>query len=162
MRAENSAYQAVISSPIGHLGLVERHEQIILLNFLPVSVPLQVASSPLMREADRQLAAYFQNPFFIFDLPWALSVSEHQNKVLDGIAAIPVGEVRTYAELARQIHSSPRAVGGACGRNPLPLLIPCHRVVAANSLGGFNAGRLGLDWSPVKRWLLQHEQVKYG
>ena len=52
-------------------------------------------------------------------------------------------------------------IGGACGRNPIPVIIPCHRVVAAKGLGGFNANRNGLDWLPIKRWLLQHEGVLY-
>jgi methylated-DNA-[protein]-cysteine S-methyltransferase len=57
------------------------------------------------------------------------------------------------------VESAPRAVGGACGANPLPLIVPCHRVVAVNGLGGFNARKDGVDWLPIKRWLLNHERV---
>jgi methylated-DNA-[protein]-cysteine S-methyltransferase len=160
MRIESTDFYSVISSSIGHLGLAERNEHLVLVEFLPPSVPLQAPISPLLQDAVHQLAAYFQDPFFVFNLPWALSVSEHQQKVLAEIAAIPVGQLKTYADLSKQIHSSPRAVGGACGRNPLPLLIPCHRVVAANGLGGFNAGRNGVDWLPIKRWLLSHEGIQ--
>lgn len=160
MRIESTDRYAVISSPVGPIGLAERNERLVLVEFLPSSSPLQMAHGTLLQEAAYQLAAYFQDPFFIFDLPWALSVSEHQSKVLDEIAMIPIGQLTTYAEIAKRIYSSPRAVGGACGRNPLPLLIPCHRVVAAAGLGGFNAGRNGVDWLPIKRWLLKHEGVE--
>ncbi|AZN36997.1 methylated-DNA--[protein]-cysteine S-methyltransferase [Iodobacter ciconiae] len=159
MRIESKDSYSVISSPIGHLGLAERNEQLVLVEFLPGSSFLQTPISPLLQEAARQLAAYFQDPLFVFHLPCALSVSEHQKKVLAEIAVIPSGQLQTYADISRKIHSSPRAVGGACGRNPLPLLIPCHRVVAAKGLGGFNAGRNGVDWLPIKRWLLNHEGV---
>ncbi|WP_293933216.1 methylated-DNA--[protein]-cysteine S-methyltransferase [Iodobacter sp.] len=162
MRIENMSYHAVIASPVGLLGLAEHDAQLVLLEFLPPPAPLLAATSPLLVEATRQLACYFQNPLFVFDLPWALSVSAHQHKVLAAIAAIPVGNVQTYAEISKCVQSSPRAVGGACGKNPLPLFIPCHRVVAAKGLGGFNAGRSGVDWLPIKRWLLNHEQANYG
>ncbi|QBC43219.1 methylated-DNA--[protein]-cysteine S-methyltransferase [Iodobacter fluviatilis] len=162
MRIESMAYHAVIASPVGPLGLAEHDAQLILLEFLPPSAPLLATTSPLLVEAARQLACYFQNPLFVLDLPFMLSVSAHQHKVLAEIATIPVGNVQTYGEISKRIQSSPRSVGGACGRNPLPLFIPCHRVVAAKGLGGFNAGRNGVDWLPIKRWLLNHEQARHG
>ena len=79
-----------------------------------------------------------------------------QQRVWKALLAIPPGETRTYGELARELGSSPRAVGGACRRNPIPLLIPCHRVVAANGDGGF-AGHTRGRWMDIKRWLLAHE-----
>ena len=77
--------------------------------------------------------------------------------------AIPVGESRTYGELARQLHTAPRAVGGACGANPIALVIPCHRVVGSQgSLGGFmNAGATAIPIA-IKRWLLAHEGYRFG
>jgi methylated-DNA-[protein]-cysteine S-methyltransferase len=84
-------------------------------------------------------------------------LTDFQRKVWKGIAAIRPGKTRTYGELAERIKSSPRAVGNACGANPYPLVVPCHRVVATNhGLGGFARQRGGflLD---VKRWLLAHE-----
>ena len=85
--------------------------------------------------------------------------SMFQQRVWAAIAAIPVGQTRSYGELARQLDSSARAVGRACGDNPWPLLVPCHRVVAANGLGGFNHDR-GDGMLAIKRWLLVHEQGK--
>ncbi len=79
-----------------------------------------------------------------------------QRRVWQVLLNIPPGQTRTYGELARELGSSPRAVGGACRRNPIPLLIPCHRVVAANGDGGF-AGHTSGRWMDIKRWLLEHE-----
>lgn len=153
--------QAVIATPFGRIGLSVEGENISQVDFLPAGAELIAATHPLLREAERQIAAYFSEPKFIFDLPYELSGTPHQLKVWQVIAAIPAGEVVSYAAIAKQIASAPRAIGGACGRNPIPVIIPCHRVVAAKGLGGFNANRNGLDWLPIKRWLLQHEGVVY-
>ena len=75
---------------------------------------------------------------------------------------IPVGESRTYGEIARSLHTAPRAVGGACGANPIALVIPCHRVVGSQgSLGGF-MGMTDGDPIAIKRWLLTHEGYRFG
>ncbi|MGH8800240.1 MAG: methylated-DNA--[protein]-cysteine S-methyltransferase, partial [Casimicrobiaceae bacterium] len=82
--------------------------------------------------------------------------------VWDALATIPVGESRTYGELARSLHTAPRAVGGACGANPIALVIPCHRVVGSQgSLGGFMGVTAG-DPIAIKRWLLTHEGYRFG
>lgn len=156
-----SVSHAIIATPFGRVGLWAEAEQLSGLDFLPANEALQPASHPLLREAERQIAAYFANPHFVFDLPYQLAGTVHQLKVWDAIAHIPAGQVSSYANIAKQIGSAPRAIGGACGRNPLPIIIPCHRVVAAKGLGGFNANRNGLDWLPIKRWLLRHEGVVY-
>lgn len=149
---------AVIASPVGFLALAEADDALLRIEFLGESGVLSLPATPLLRETAAQLAAYFSDPFFRFDLPVRVEGTDFRQKVWAGIAAIPCGEVITYAELARRIDSAPRAVGGACGANPLPLIIPCHRVVAAHGLGGFNARKDGVDWLPIKRWLLAHEQ----
>jgi methylated-DNA-[protein]-cysteine S-methyltransferase len=105
----------------------------------------------------RQLRAYLKDARCEFSLPLAPAGTVFQRKVWQGISAIRPGRTHTYGELALAIGSSPRAVGNACGANPYPLVVPCHRVVAANrGLGGFARQRGGflLD---VKRWLLAHE-----
>jgi methylated-DNA-[protein]-cysteine S-methyltransferase len=105
----------------------------------------------------RQLQAYVDDPHLRFDLPVATNGTPFEDRVWSAIAEIPAGQVRTYGAIAKAIRSMPRAVGGACGRNPLPLIIPCHRVVAAGGrLGGFMGGREH-DPLAVKRWLLRHE-----
>ncbi|MCB5197391.1 methylated-DNA--[protein]-cysteine S-methyltransferase [Deefgea salmonis] len=150
---------AVIATPFGRIGLSLIGDSLSAVDFLVAATPLKTSHHPLLHEAKRQISAYFNEPKFVFDLPYQLNGTPHQLKVWQAIAQIPAGEVLTYSEIARRCASSPRAVGGACGRNPMPLLIPCHRVVAMHGLGGFNANRNGLDWLPIKRWLLQHEGV---
>lgn len=159
MRLMTDSFDAVIVSPVGKLGLREEGGFLVRIEFLESQAAVLAPQTGLLREAQRQLAAWFADPSFRFDLPYRLDGSEFRRRVWAQIATIPCGEVRTYAEIAHAIHSAPRPVGGACGANPLPLLIPCHRVVAANGLGGFNARRGGLDWLPIKQWLLKHEHV---
>lgn len=94
--------------------------------------------SPLLTEALRQLQAYFDRRLTRFDLPLEFG-SGFQAQVRHAMAAIPYGETRRYGDLARDIGAPAQAIGQACGANPLPILIPCHRVLAANGLGGFSA-----------------------
>lgn len=159
MNPNCTSFDAVIASPVGFLGLSAHADALTRIEFLGADCLPLAPSNPLLREAAAQLAAYFADPSFRFDLPYRLEGTEFRRRVWAQIAAIPSGEVRSYADLAHALYSAPRPVGGACGANPLPLLIPCHRVVAANGLGGFNARRGGQDWLPIKRWLLTHEHV---
>ena len=94
--------------------------------------------SPLLTEALRQLQAYFDRRLTRFDLPLEFG-SGFQAQVRHAMAAIPYGETRRYGDLARDIGAPAQAIGQACGANPLPILIPCHRVLAASGLGGFSA-----------------------
>ncbi|MBI1219071.1 MAG: methylated-DNA--[protein]-cysteine S-methyltransferase [Rhodobacteraceae bacterium] len=98
------------------------------------------ASSPLLDEAGRQLAAYFDGRLTAFDLPLAPGGDAFQQRFLDILRAIPFGHTRTYGEIARQMAVSAQAVGQACGANPIPIFIPCHRVLGASNLGGFSGG----------------------
>ncbi|WP_188694773.1 methylated-DNA--[protein]-cysteine S-methyltransferase [Silvimonas amylolytica] len=150
-------YDAVIDSPVGRLGLIARGDALARIDFALPDTPLQAPQAPLLLEAARQLAQWFADPYFEFDLPLKLTGSHHELAVWEQIAQIPCGQTRTYAEIAAAIGSVARAVGGACGQNPIPLVIPCHRVVAANGVGGFNAHRGGVDWVPIKRQLLLKE-----
>ena len=111
----------------------------------------------LAAEAVRQLKAYFADPCFVFGLPLRPAGTSFQRRVWSEIAAIPSCQTRSYGELARVLHSAPRAVGQACGANPYAVIVPCHRVIAAGgALGGFarNGGDFLLG---IKRWLLAHE-----
>ncbi|SFN52404.1 methylated-DNA-[protein]-cysteine S-methyltransferase [Formivibrio citricus] len=151
-------FDAVIASPVGFLGLQETAGVLTRIEFLGPQAVARAPQSALLQETGRQLAAWFADPAFEFSLPYRLEGTEFRRKVWLQIAAIPCGEVKTYTEIANALDSAPRPVGGACGANPLPLVIPCHRVVAAQGLGGFNAKRGGQDWLPIKRWLLDHER----
>jgi methylated-DNA-[protein]-cysteine S-methyltransferase len=99
---------------------------------------------------------YLQDPTKLNPLPLAPAGTPFQQKVWQAICRIPPGQTLTYTELAHQVSSGARAVANACGANPIPLFIPCHRVVAANGLGGFMKGRKS-DSLNIKRWLLKHE-----
>jgi methylated-DNA-[protein]-cysteine S-methyltransferase len=80
----------------------------------------------------------------------------HQKKVWQCLCEIPRGATRNYGDLARELHSAPQAVGQACGANPIPIIIPCHRIVGKAGLGGFAHHRNG-NFIDIKRWLLEHE-----
>ncbi|CAN4276423.1 Ada Methylated DNA-protein cysteine methyltransferase [Methylophilaceae bacterium] len=116
-----------------------------------------IVQNQSFKQMAQEILAYLQRPHQAFSLPAQLAGSAFQQKVWLAILAIPLGQTRTYSELAAQLQSGPRAVANACGANRLPLLIPCHRVVAKNGLGGFMRGdKNGLS---IKRWLLAHEGV---
>jgi methylated-DNA-[protein]-cysteine S-methyltransferase len=103
------------------------------------------------------LRAYLRDARFHFDLPLAPAPTAFQARVRRGMLRIPAGRTLTYGELARRLASSARAVGGACRGNPLPVVVPCHRVVGANGPGGFMGCVDGAELG-VKRWLLEHER----
>lgn len=113
----------------------------------------------LQQEIGQQLQDYFQHAQTRFNLPLAVQGTSFQQRVWQAIARIPLGETRSYKQLAESIGSGARAVANACGANPYPLLIPCHRVVASNDIGGFMQGHpQGLA---IKRWLLAHECIHF-
>ncbi|MFW5723470.1 MAG: methylated-DNA--[protein]-cysteine S-methyltransferase [Halochromatium sp.] len=116
--------------------------------------PPRLANAPAWLRAEFE--AYFADPSYRFQCAVELAGSDFQRRVWALIAAIPPGRPCTYGALARELGSSARAVGQACRANPVPLRIPCHRVVAANGLGGF-AGDRGGRLLRIKRWLLAHE-----
>lgn len=111
--------------------------------------------SPLLDAAETQLAAYFEDPEQGFDLPLRVSGSAFQRAVCDAMLAIPVGYTRTYGDIAGDLGMPAQAVGQACGGNPIPIIIPCHRVLAADGLGGFS-GAGGVE---TKVALLRHERA---
>lgn len=149
-------YQAVISAPGFNLGVCCNGDQITRIDYLPPG-PELAPKMPLAKDAVQQLRTYLNHPAFGFSLPLAPAGTAFQRKVWQQIAAIPPGHVTTYGELAKAVQSAPRAVGGACGANPYPLVVPCHRVIATGGgLGGFARQRGGLLLD-IKRWLLAHE-----
>ncbi|MCZ4354254.1 methylated-DNA--[protein]-cysteine S-methyltransferase [Roseovarius aestuarii] len=109
--------------------------------------------TPELAEACAQLKAYFDGRLNVFDVPVHVQASEFQVRVCNAISAIPFGHTRTYGDLARDLDAPAQAIGAGCGGNPIPVIIPCHRVLGATSLGGFSA-RGGVE---TKVWLLKHE-----
>lgn len=150
-------YNVVLIAPFGALGVRTANDAISEIAFLPPGTKPLAPRNALAAEVCAQLAAYLADPESDFSLPLMPAGTEFQRRVWQSIAAIPRGRTRTYGEIAGELKNAPRAVGQACGRNPFPVVVPCHRVVGANdSLGGFARKRDGflLD---VKRWLLRHE-----
>ena len=150
-----------VPSPVGPLTLTSNGEAIVRLAFRDDGMTGGMTrGNSLLRAAAAQLDAYFAGARDDFDLPFAPAGSPFQKRVCQAMSAIPLGQTRTYGALADDLDSSARAVGRACGANPIPVLIPCHRVLAANGgLGGYSGagglktkvfllkleGALGLD-----------------
>lgn len=155
-------FQACVRAPFGTIGVSATKTHVVGIRYLSPDVAvLAPAKNTVAYLACVQLQAYFENPAFAFDLPLKLSGTRHQLAVWEAMQAIAPGDTCTYGELARTIGSSARAVGRACGANPIPLVVPCHRVIGAGgALGGFMGARSeGFELS-VKRWLLAHEGAR--
>lgn len=151
-------YQAIIKAPFSHIGIQIADEKLIGLTFL-FNVKTKSSQDSFLKIIIAQLQQYFHDPYFKFDLPLALNGTPYQRKVWQALQKIPVGKTQSYGELAQQINSGARAIGNACRRNPLPIIIPCHRIIRSNkTLGGFSGARVG-QWPRIKQWLLQHENV---
>ena len=151
-----SHYQAVLPTPFGCVGILLTQGELRGIDFLPADYPVQAPVTPLARRVTAALNRYFDAPENSFDLPLAIFGTAHQTKVWRALTTIPPGHTTTYGQLARLLGSSPRAVGQACGANRLPIIIPCHRVVAANGPGGFMHATSGAPLT-YKDWLLNHE-----
>ena len=130
-----------IPSPVGPLTIEEQDDKIVAISWGKTG---HGNGSPLLTEAARQLEAYFEGKLSHFDLPLAPAGSPFEKRVWAAMQQIPYGETRCYGDLAAAIGSAPRAVGGACGRNPIPVVVPCHRVLAKGGMGGYS-GAGGLD-----------------
>jgi methylated-DNA-[protein]-cysteine S-methyltransferase len=161
-------FSAIVAAPFGAVGIRSDtgprngHPggQLRELVYLPPHFEEKDAVDAVSAEAAAQLARYFADPDFRFDLPLLMAGSPFQQRVWQAISSIPRGSVLTYGRVARDIGSAARAVGQACGANWFPLIIPCHRVTAAGDLGGFsNHGDAAGFHVGVKRWLLAHEGV---
>ena len=124
-----------ISSPVGDLVLEEADGALVAIRWGGNGGG---NGSALLNEAAAQLEAYFAGRLSRFDLPLRPAGSPFELRCWAAMQAIPYGETRSYGELAGAVGSAPRAVGGACGRNPLPIVIPCHRVLGKGSMGGYS------------------------
>jgi methylated-DNA-[protein]-cysteine S-methyltransferase len=154
----------VVPSPVGDLMLVANHTHLTGVYFAPhpkdlsargwTRAPSRTPADSILRRTREQLAAYFAGEVTSFDLPLAPNGTPFQKQVWEALRRIPYGETISYGELARRLGDpkAMRAVGAANGRNPIPIIVPCHRVIGADgSLTGFGGG---ID---RKRWLLTHE-----
>ncbi len=145
--------QLSLHTPLGALTLSEEDGAIVALDW---GWGRDQTATPLLTRGRDQLQAYFDGALQNFDLPLALAGTPYRQRVWQALAAIPYGETRTYQQIAVLAGGSPRSVGGANGANPLPIIIPCHRVVATTGIGGYSGG----EGIPTKMFLLGLEHAE--
>jgi methylated-DNA-[protein]-cysteine S-methyltransferase len=143
--------QLSFHTPLGALTLSEEDGAIVALDW---GFGRDQTSTPLLLEARAQMQAYFDGTLQEFDLPLAPRGTAYQMRIWRALSEIPFGKTRSYAQIAALAGGSARSVGGANGANPIPIVIPCHRVVGSFGLGGYSGGE-GLE---TKRWLLELER----
>ena len=149
-------FDVTVDFPKMRIAVSTRDERVVEIRYLPLSAPRVAPKNALAARAAAQLEAYLADPDTRFDLPLAVQGTPFQLRLWQALCEIPRGKTRTYGALARQLEGEARAVGQACGDNRLPVVIPCHRVVAADGIGGF-AHSTGGYLLEAKRWLLAHE-----
>jgi len=149
-------YDAIIEFPKMKVAVRTRDERVSEICYLPPSVSTRTPANALAGRAARQLEQYRDDPNTHFDLPLLIEGTEFQRQLWNALCEIPRGKTLTYGELAQRLGVDARAIGQACGDNRLPIVIPCHRVVAADGIGGFGHATGGYLLE-AKRWLLMHE-----
>jgi methylated-DNA-[protein]-cysteine S-methyltransferase len=149
-------FDVVVAFPKMKVAVKTRDERVVEIRYLPLEVETKAPANALAALAASQLENYRDDPDARFDLPLLIEGSPLQRSVWEAMCAIPRGKTRTYGELARELGAEARVIGQACGDNRLPIVIPCHRVVAADGLGGFGHSTGGYLLE-AKRWLLMHE-----
>jgi len=149
-------YDVVVGFPKMKVAVATRDGRVAGIRYLPPDADLVAPANALAERAARQLERYREDPDAKFDLPLLIEGTEFQRRLWDALCAIPRGRTLTYGEMARRLGGEARAVGQACGDNKLPIVIPCHRVVAAGGIGGFAHSTDGY-LIEAKRWLLMHE-----
>lgn len=161
----NTSEQPFIQTPFGHVA-IGKHDGQLYLRLSNTTIegnPVNTFADKSLSQMYAALQLYFQSPFNAYDDSFidfaTLKGTDFQRRVWQAIADIPAGNTCTYGTLAKQLNSGPRAVANACGANHLPILIPCHRVVASQSIGGFMRDQSG--GLAIKRWLLDFEGAKH-
>lgn len=149
-----SENRRVMEAPMGPVGLTWESGVLTGVDLEPEDTDGEDLEIP--EAIARQLDAYFKDGSLTFDLKLESGGTAFQRRVWNALREIPPGRTVTYGDLSRQLGTSARAVGGACRANPCPIVVPCHRVVATNGLGGFAGDTSGRKLD-VKRWLLRHE-----
>ena len=157
-----AGHAARIGTPFAVLGVRTQGGVVARIEFLSRTARALAPTDAMAERAMREIERWLDDPHFRFTLPLAPAASSFRQRVRAALTAIPVGESRTYGEVARALRTAPRAVGGACGANPIAIVVPCHRVVGSRgSLGGFMGVADG-DPLAIKRWLLAHEGYRFG
>jgi methylated-DNA-[protein]-cysteine S-methyltransferase len=158
----HTLFSAIVPAPFGAVGIRISGQLVRELVYLPPGISEKMPDDEVSELAVRELERYFADPDYPFDMRLTEAGTAFQRRVWEVISSIPRGAVLTYGDVARRLGSAPRAVGQACGANPFPLVIPCHRVTSSTGLGGFaNSDDPSGFLLGVKRWLLQHEGASF-
>lgn len=149
-------YDAVVATPFGGVGIRLQDGCVVDIDFLYQSQNEvnKLSDLPIVQE----IQDYLKNPTHRWQVDICAQGTAFQKRVWQAMQRIPPGQVKTYGELAAELGTSARAIGNACRANPIPIVIPCHRVVAKNGIGGFGGATKGVTLS-AKQWLLKHEGV---
>ena len=147
---------AIVATPAGKLMLKSSNERLFSSIWVPEVVAEKQGSTHFLQNIANQVSQYWLNPGIEFRFKKQQQGSAFSNKVWQEISKIPVGQTRTYGELAKALATGPRAIGNACRNNPLPLFVPCHRVVSASGMGGYDGQTNGKKMH-IKQSLLTHE-----
>ncbi|MEJ2455197.1 MAG: methylated-DNA--[protein]-cysteine S-methyltransferase [Candidatus Thiodiazotropha sp.] len=158
MEQETGTYHAVVNLPFGPVGICMRQGRLAGVDYLEKSGESYRHQATGLEQVLTAIERYLHDAETDFDLDLELEGTPFQRRVWRALRRIPAGRTLTYGELAARLGSGARAVGNACRANPCPLVVPCHRVVAAKGLGGFAGERSGRKLE-IKRWLLRHEGV---
>lgn len=145
-------YNAIIQTPIGKLGILTANQFLTRIDFLTPENALIKPKDEFLSNIVDQLNHYFKYPSFQFTIPYQLQGTPFQISVWETLSKITRQKNISYGMLAKKLKTGARAIGNACRMNPLPILIPCHRVVAQKTLGGYKGKQITL-----KKWLLNHE-----
>ena len=145
-----------MATPFAVLDIHTAGEFLTHIEYLPRGAATLDPLDRLAERVCRQIERYLDDPEYRFNLPFGYRGTDFQCRVWRAIGAIPSGRTQTYLDVARQLRTAPRPVGGACGANRIPLMIPCHRVLGSGGIGGFMRMRRG-PGIEIKRWLLRHE-----
>lgn len=157
LKNTNSFSGFFYSSPFGTLKISHIDGHVSSIDFLNEKENHLNAHVSFPKNIKQQLDNYFSGKLKQFDLSFKLNGTELQQRVWMQLMEIPLGETMSYSDLADKVGTHPRVVAQACRRNPIPIIIPCHRIIAKNGLGGY-AGRLSGKMIEIKQWLLDHEK----
>ena len=149
-------FQTIFNAPFGPIRLHADEYGLQQIELFPKPSNIANRSSTILQQLEQQLTIYFSNAQIQWDISLPTKGTDFQQKVWRFMQAIPVGETRSYGEVAKALNSSAQAVGNACRANYFPIVIPCHRIVSQSGLGGF-AGQTEGNEITVKQWLLNHE-----
>jgi methylated-DNA-[protein]-cysteine S-methyltransferase len=152
------SFHARLSTPFAVLGIRTVGERVTDIEYLPPGAATLAPLTALAERTCREIERYLDDPEYLPDVPFEYAGTTFQCRVWQQISAIPAGTTLTYTDVARALKTAPRPVGGACGANRIPIVIPCHRVIGANGIGGFMRGAAEPSLK-IKRWLLRHEGV---